>query len=142
MAVFKQMFKKFLGFEEEFQEENPFAEDLEQKNSFYSKTNLNSDLINSNELQKNSSIKNIYHQQERIFNEERPREIVLYPKSFADACEVVENLEHGRVVVLNMEDVDIDTCKRIADFVLGAIYVLQGDVEKISKKSFRFWVNK
>ncbi|QVK16805.1 cell division protein SepF [Mycoplasmatota bacterium] len=119
MAVFKKMFKKFLGFEEESVDENLYEEFAEEENVFQEETYIKPNI-----------------------EMKQKQEITLYPKTFGDACEVVEQIELGNIITINMNDVDIDTCKRITDFVLGAIYVLEGDVEKISKKVFRFWTNK
>lgn len=117
MAVFKKMFKKFLGFEDEVDEELTYEEFEETEDlNFESNVNIRENVI--------------------------PKDITLFPKTFGDACEVVEQIELGNIVTVDMEDVDIDTCKRISDFVLGAIYALEGDVEKLSKKVFRFWTRK
>ncbi|MDF2698448.1 MAG: cell division protein SepF [Haloplasmataceae bacterium] len=139
MAVFKKMFKKFLGFDEEFEADHVFTEQLNNQNSYFKDNEIKTVKEEIKET-RNSNIKNLFNQNESIIPENK--EIVLYPKSFEDACDVVEKLEKGYVVILNMEEIDIDICKRISDFVLGAIFVLQGDVEKISKKTFRFWTNK
>ncbi len=116
MAGFKKIFKKFLGFEEDVDDILTY-EEFEETEDF-----IDSDV--------------------KIGTAVTPKEITLYPKTFGDACEVVEQIEIGNIVTVDMEDVDIDTCKRISDFVLGAIYALEGDVEKLSKKVFRFWTNK
>ncbi len=116
MATFKKLFKKFLGFEEE---------EIDEKfNEEYAEETLYQEEVKPTVMMK------------------KPMEVKLYPKTFGDACEVIEQLENGNTVLIDMNDVDIDTCKRITDFVLGAIYVLNGDVEKISKKVFRFWTIK
>lgn len=116
--MIKKLFKKFLGFEttdleDEVNEE--YAEELDLRQQNYNEP------IN----------RNIREQDE----------ITLYPKSFSDACVIVEHLEAGKIVTIDVSDVDFETSKRITDFVLGAIYALNGDVEKISRKVFRFWIN-
>ncbi|HEY8436903.1 MAG TPA: cell division protein SepF [Haloplasmataceae bacterium] len=69
------------------------------------------------------------------------REIVIKPRDFSDACTIVERIAEGNVVVMDLEGLPIETCKRVADFVLGAVFVMQGEVEKISGRVFRFWVD-
>jgi|SRR5690554_1020646 len=116
MTVLKRLFKKFLGFEDtELDLNEEYAEELD----IHSQNNLN-------QFEQNVS---------------KQDEVMLYPKSFSDACVIVEHLETGSIVTIDMSEVDIDTSKRITDFVLGAIYALNGDVEKISRKVFRFWIN-
>jgi cell division inhibitor SepF len=116
MTKFKKFFKKFLGFEDDELQDKMNEEFAEE--TLYSEPE--------------------YYKTQKYQTEE----VMLFPKAFSDACEIVENLEVGNIVTIDMNDVELDTCKRITDFVLGAIYVLNGDVEKISRKVFRFWTNK
>ena len=123
MSKFKRIFRKFLGFEEENDEKTLYEEYAEEK------------IVQPDQ-------KTVYPGKEANNRRELVNEqVTLFPKAFGDACEVVEYLEEGYIVTINMNDVDIDTCKRITDFVLGAVYVLNGDVEKISGKIFRFWLD-
>lgn len=138
MGKFKTIFKKFLGFEDEQQEMDEninLEEELNKQKTYYG----------ANEVKEEPTIDRKVQKLEPIYDEVEPapvkrKEIVMYPNSFSQACDVVEKIVLGYVVVVDMEDVEIDTCKRIADFVLGAVYVLDGDVEKVSKKVFKFWI--
>lgn len=118
MPRIKDLLRKFLGFDEDNKEESLSEEFALEENFFQENV------------------------KEPIPEVKRNEDITLYPKTFGDACDIVEHLEKGYIVTIDMNDVDIDTCKRITDFVLGAIYVLNGDVEKISRKVFRFWLIK
>jgi FtsZ-interacting cell division protein YlmF len=134
VARFKTIFKKFLGFEEEQDEALGLnTSEAEEHESFYHPNR------EAEEVPKSLPVDSMHEQEKELG---RPQEKWLYPKTYADACDIVEHLVAGYVVVANMEDVDIDTCKRITDFILGAIYVLDGDAEKLSRKSFRFWTTK
>src|SRR5690554_4433745 len=114
MGKLKNAFRRFLGFEEETAEELAtmrFEEDLR--------------------LQKEQDVQSEqrHHHQHVVQPEvtqtpyERiepgtQEEIVLYPKTYADASIVVDRIAQGYVVVMDLETVDIETCKRISDFVL------------------------
>lgn len=134
MAVFKKIFKKFLGFEED-----NIDRDDENFQSFTEDNNGIERQNNHNNRERLDNIKDVYQENLNLNSMNHSKEIIMYPKSFADACDVVEKLELGYAVIVDMDDLEIDICKRITDFVLGAIFVLEGDVEKVSKKVFRFW---
>ena len=86
MAGFKKLFKKFLGFEEETENEVTYEEFEEPE-----------EVINNL----------------KINEVKQPNEITLFPKTFADACEVVEQIEIGNIVTINMNDVDIPIVKKV-----------------------------
>lgn len=53
-----------------------------------------------------------------------------------DAPSVIDDILDKKVVVLNLEMVDSDMRRRIFDFVSGAVYALEGTVEKVTKGIF------
>lgn len=130
MGKFKSAFKRFLGFEAEVPT-TLLDEELasEQARSNFDVQEPLQDTLEMNE------------KPAKVYEGKRRDEITMYPENFSDACEVVEQIASGKIVTINMEALDLDTCKRISDFVLGAVYVLQGDVEKVGSRSFRFWVD-
>lgn len=62
--------------------------------------------------------------------------IVIEPKSFEAANKVAEAVRQMRPVVINFENTDSHTASRIVDFVSGAIFALDGKMEKIGKDIF------
>ena len=53
-----------------------------------------------------------------------------------DAPSVIDDILDKKVVVLNLEMVDADMRQRIFDFVSGAVYALDGTVERVTKGIF------
>ena len=53
-----------------------------------------------------------------------------------DAPSVINDILDKKVVVLNLEMVDADMRQRIFDFVSGAVYALDGTVERVTKGIF------
>lgn len=53
-----------------------------------------------------------------------------------DAPKVIDDILNKKVVVLNLEMVESDMRRQIFDFVSGAIYALNGTVEKVTKGIF------
>jgi cell division inhibitor SepF len=62
--------------------------------------------------------------------------IVYHPVCYDDAQTIVDNLKNRRPVIVNMEELDGNTAQRVLDFLLGAIYALNGTVNKISRGIF------
>ena len=53
-----------------------------------------------------------------------------------DAPIVVNEILSKKVVVLNLEMADTDMRRQIIDFVSGAVYALDGKIEKVTKGIF------
>jgi cell division inhibitor SepF len=47
-----------------------------------------------------------------------------------------DSIREGRTVIVNLEGVERPEAQRIADFLSGAAYSLQGDIQRISKAIF------
>lgn len=58
------------------------------------------------------------------------------PITFDDGTQVLDDVLKGKVVVLNLEMLEVDKKRQILDFVSGAVYALEGTVEKVSKGIF------
>lgn len=64
-------------------------------------------------------------------------EIVIFkPKSFDESREICETLLADRAVVLDMDNLDINVAQRIIDFLSGACYALDGNMQKINQNIF------
>lgn len=53
-----------------------------------------------------------------------------------DGPKIVDDILDKKVVVLNLEMLEVDVKRQILDFVSGAVYALDGKVEKVSKGIF------
>ena len=53
-----------------------------------------------------------------------------------DGPKIVDDILDKKVVVLNLEMLEVDKKRQILDFVSGAVYALEGTVEKVSKGIF------
>ncbi len=61
---------------------------------------------------------------------------VIKPTSFEEARDIAETLLCNRTVVLNMEGMDLAIGQRIIDFMSGACYAIDGNLQKISNYIF------
>ena len=57
---------------------------------------------------------------------------VVQPLNYNDACEIAEHLKAKKPVVVNLEKLDKTTAARIFDFLSGAVFALDGSMQKVS----------
>lgn len=62
--------------------------------------------------------------------------VVVTPESFDEAKDIAEHLKQKKPVVINLEGVEKDIARRIVDFLSGAVYSLDGNIQKISTGIF------
>ncbi|SHJ13255.1 cell division inhibitor SepF [Geosporobacter subterraneus DSM 17957] len=63
--------------------------------------------------------------------------VVIYePSEFEEAPSIVDNLKNRKPVIINLENLDQEIAKKIFDFLNGAVYALDGNIQKVSKGIF------
>ena len=63
--------------------------------------------------------------------------VVLYePTNFEEAPNIVDNLKNRKPVIINLENIEPDLAKKFFDFLNGAIYALDGNIQKVSSGIF------
>ncbi|MBO5008897.1 MAG: cell division protein SepF [Clostridia bacterium] len=58
--------------------------------------------------------------------------VVLQPTTYNDATEIAGHLKDKKPVVVNLEKLDKETARKIVDFLSGAVYALDGSMQKVS----------
>ena len=127
---FMNSFKKLVGVEDDYDEyyddqyyydESDHVEseskDYEPKNNIVSMNNSTTKPVESKPLNR---VKINIHE----------------PISFDDAPKVIDVILKNEVAVLNIEMLEKDVKQRIFDFVSGAIYSLDGKMQKVTKDIF------
>lgn len=66
------------------------------------------------------------------------RMVIIEPNGFEEVQMIVDHLKNRQTVILNLEDTDKIIARRIADFLGGAIYALDGSMQKVSGSIFLF----
>ena len=61
---------------------------------------------------------------------------VIKPSSFDDVREITDTILSGRTVILNMEGIDMGLAQRIIDFMSGACYAVEGNLQKVANFIF------
>ena len=64
--------------------------------------------------------------------------VVIEPKNFDECPKLVDSLKGKRPVIINLEKIETETAKKIFDFLSGATYALNGNVQKVANNIFIF----
>ena len=64
------------------------------------------------------------------------RVVVIQPSTFDEAKDITQHLKGRKPVVVNLESIDAALAHRIFDFLCGAVYALDGSIQKISNRIF------
>ena len=68
---------------------------------------------------------------------DRPHNMMIVePLSFDDSQSIADFLRDRKPVVINFENTEPDISKRVVDFVSGATYALDGNIQKVGKDIF------
>ncbi|QJA09254.1 cell division protein SepF [Romboutsia sp. CE17] len=63
--------------------------------------------------------------------------VILEPKKYEDVTTIADHLKQRRALVVNLDSVEkLDDRKAIFNFMNGAVYVLEGNIQKITKSIF------
>lgn len=62
--------------------------------------------------------------------------VIHQPNAFDETAGIVDNLKNRKPVIINLENLDPDLARKIFDFCSGALYALDGQIQKVSKGIF------
>ncbi len=64
--------------------------------------------------------------------------IVIEPQGFDESPKLVDSLKAKKPVIINLENLETDVARKIFDFMSGATYALNGNVQKVANNIFVF----
>lgn len=76
-----------------------------------------------------------------IHTQKQMRVVVMEPNTFEEAQNIADQLKSRRPVIVNLENVEKTLAKRIVDFISGATYALNGNMQKVGNGIFLFVPN-
>lgn len=137
MGVFSK-FKDLMGFEDYDEEEVEAEEEYSQKSSYYDRKPVETrqtvapvpkyDMSNVVPMQ-NRTVKALTNAFKLV---------VIEPKGFDECAKLVDSLKSRKPIIVNLEKLDADTGRKIFDFLGGATYALNGNVQKVANNIFIF----
>jgi cell division inhibitor SepF len=116
LARFWEKILSFLGLMEETEEET--LEDVE----FVGKPARKASVLNLHSNKNNNNM----------------RLVIVKPYEFAEAQQIVEHIKARKPVLVNMEETEMSEARRLVDFISGATYALDGNMQKVSQQIFVF----
>ena len=67
------------------------------------------------------------------------QEIVrFHPTSFQDSRKAASDLVASKAVIVNLEELDKESARRMVDFLSGVVFAMDGDVQKIAQGAYVF----
>jgi cell division inhibitor SepF len=116
MTNLMDKFKYFIGVDDYEEDENEMEEELEF--SVPTKTKkVNNKVVN---IHTNSNMKIVVHE----------------PLSYEEAPEIVDDLKTRKAVIVNFEQLEATLKRQIFDFINGALYAIEGKIQKVTKDIF------
>ena len=61
---------------------------------------------------------------------------ICEPQKYEDCTKAVDELKNRKVVVLNIEGMELESQKQVFEFIKGAVYALESSIQKISNGIF------
>lgn len=62
--------------------------------------------------------------------------VVIQLQSFEDAKDIADHLKSKKPVVINLENLERDVSRRVVDFLSGAVYGVDGNIQKVANGIF------
>ena len=61
---------------------------------------------------------------------------VMNPTEFAEVTVIAEEIRRGATVVLNLDRVSKEVCRRLLDFLGGVVYTIDGGIKKVAATTY------
>ena len=132
MAGFMDKIKKFVGNDDLEDEYDDYEEEVVEEKSkanFGDSYSKQPNLKHTIEKEKNNGVVSMPNISRFLIS-------VREPITFDDGTQVLDDVLKGKVVVLNLEMLEVDKKRQIFDFVSGGIYSLTGKIQKVTKDIF------
>ena len=121
MAKAIEKFLNFVGWETNQDEDEDYYED---------------DVVESSPQKHDNSAHNQKKNQQgkvlNMNNNNNLKVVILSPQNILEARDLCDHLKSNKPVIMNVEGVETALAQRMVDFLSGAVYCLDGDIQKIS----------
>ena len=108
--------KQYLGLDEDF-EENEVVVDKKEQTSFLSNSKKGGKVVNINSA-KTTQV------------------LITKPKTYEESKEIAEALKSNKIAVINATSLDAKVAQRLVDFIGGAAYMFNADLQEIETRIY------
>lgn len=119
---------RIIGFEEEDYEDEDVVENEDEKEETEENSELEIEPFMAN-MKKQSKIVNIH-------TASTAKVVISKPMNYDEGTAIVDNLKNRRIVIVNVTGVEQKVGHKILDFLIGAIYALEGGLQQVEKGVF------
>lgn len=138
MGVFSK-FKDMMGFEE-YEEDDIDTEEEEYKSSggsYYDRKPVEPKTPAASSSRYDSNVVPMQNRTVKAITSAF-KLVVIEPKGFEECPKLVDSLKSRKPIIVNLEKLESDTGRKIFDFLGGATYALNGNVQKVANNIFVF----
>ena len=130
--------KDLIGLEE-YEEYEEYEEDEYNSSSYYDSKSTDAS-TSSNSLTGRYSPSNVVSMPEKKVKAITAafKLVVIEPQGFEECSGLVDSLKSRKPIIVNLEKLDPDMARKIFDFLGGATYALNGNVQKVANNIFIF----
>lgn len=125
MGVFNK-FKDLVGLEEYEEEEMEYEEEAYKPPQTSTTPRYNTSNVVPMQNKTVKSITNAF------------KLVVIEPSGFDECSKLVDSLKSRKPIIVNLEKLESETARKIFDFLGGATYALNGNVQKVANNIFVF----
>lgn len=150
----KDAFGKLIGLEEDYDDDIEITqEEIDAEKERLKKKEQTRKEIKPSEPMASTSIKTTDNSYEKIapmiskgtslkstsMNTSGPfKMLVIEPKNFEECTKLVDTLKSRKPIIINLEKVETEIARKMFDFLSGATYALNGNVQKVTSNIFIF----
>ena len=62
--------------------------------------------------------------------------VVYQALTYDDTQNIIDNLKNRKPIIVNLDSLEQDLAQRVLDFMSGAVYALDGTIQKVSRSIF------
>ncbi|NLY20272.1 MAG: cell division protein SepF [Tissierellia bacterium] len=126
---FMDKFKSFIGIDEEYDDDDYYEEEYEEVVVANSDEEEAPKVAPSRSKKGGNNVLNLH-------SSSQFKICIHEPFSYDESPAIIDDLRLRKAVVLNFEQLDMDLKRQIFDFVNGALYAIDGKIQKVNKDIF------
>lgn len=128
-------FRDLVGIGDEFDEEDDYISEEEIEEAERN--------IEAKHAEKNRFARNSYSREGNVvkmsdYAAASMKVLIIEPKTLDESAKLVDSLKEGKPLIINLNGSDRGEARKIFDFLSGATYALNGNVQTISDNIFIF----
>ncbi len=137
MGIFDK-FRGMIGVGEDIEDDEILEEEVSRAASKQTARNQSERNPYASKVSANEKVVNINGDKNIGITSNSLKLVVIEPKGFEESPKFVDLLKVRKPVILNLEKLDVDTARKIFDFLSGATYALNGTVQSVTDDIFVF----